>query len=737
MNLYSNNPKTMKKNITFLVLFTCLGVFAQKNVAQKVNELLVKQLPFVPYSILESTAGLVPDNAINKVVGEATLAKIKGQSLALLMANKPETIEVGIPYQNKMIEVQLYKVNLFAEGFHVDTDKSQNVAYQEGVYYRGIVKGDLESLVSFSFFNNELNGMISSETWGNLVIGRLDRTNNTSDYIIYSDAKLKIANDFKCHTKESSLAELPEVAPEAGKTLSTKCVTIYFEVDYSLYQANGSNTTTTNNWVSSVFNNVQTLYTNDGISVALKSIHVWTSQDPYSGTSSSDYLYQFHNNTCVFDGDLGQLLGIDSGGLGGVAVGINGLCTQNNFSYSDVNFSYSSVPIFSWTIEVITHELGHLLGSPHTHGCYWNGNNTAIDGCGSSVGYVEGSCAEGPIPTNSVKGTIMSYCHLVNNVGINLANGFGPQPAARILSSINNAGCLGTNCTNTCVNSVCTLSASNITGTSAVIDWTETNPNTSSWQLYIAPFNNASGAWTAVNATTYIATNLLPNTFYRAKVSPNCGATFTAPAKETIFLTAANYCNGIVLTDTGGTTADYQDDQNYIRTIIPNVANKKISLTFSSFNLESDFDYLYIYDGNSTAATDLSAGGFTGTTIPGPFTSTAADGSLTLKFYSDGGVVAPGYVANVGCINALGTSQFVPNIDFTYYPNPTSGLVSINSKTEMQTVFVYNLEGRLLYENKINALNTKVDMTAFARGTYFFKLKFNEKEVNFKILKMN
>jgi hypothetical protein len=29
------------------------------------------------------------------------------------------------------------------------------------------------------------------------------------------------------------------------------------------------------------------------------------------------------------------------------------------------------------------------------------------------------------------------------------------------------------------------------------------------------------------------------------------------------------------------------------------------------------------------------------------------------------------------------------------------------------------------------------DLSSFAHGTYFFKLKFNEKEANFKILKMN
>jgi hypothetical protein len=54
----------------------------------------------------------------------------------------------------------------------------------------------------------------------------------------------------------------------------------------------------------------------------------------------------------------------------------------------------------------------------------------------------------------------------------------------------------------------------------------------------------------------------------------------------------------------------------------------------------------------------------------------------------------------------------------------------------MDEVFVYNPEGQLLYHNRINGLETKVNMTSFATGTYFFKLKFNEKEANFKILKM-
>ena len=45
------------------------------------------------------------------------------------------------------------------------------------------------------------------------------------------------------------------------------------------------------------------------------------------------------------------------------------------------------------------HEIGHLMGSRHTHDCVWNGNKTAIDACGGVM------CDQINEP-----GSIMSYC---------------------------------------------------------------------------------------------------------------------------------------------------------------------------------------------------------------------------------------------------------------------------------------------------------------------------------------
>jgi Metallo-peptidase family M12/Secretion system C-terminal sorting domain/CUB domain len=725
----------MKKTITIVLLFITFFGFAQFEVAKKVKEYEKRTEDFRQFSIL------TPNNKINsddiaKAVTNATLAKINLNSVNDIVTNQYDFIELTIPYKGNTVNISLYKVNLFTEDFQIDTDKSRAISYQKGVYYRGIVKGDYTSIASFNFFNNECNGVFSSNQFNNVVVGKLDKPGNTSDYIVYSDSDFKVTSGFDCSFKDDETAKMNTQSVKRD-VATTRCVTMYFEIDYNLYQSNGSNTTTTTNWMTSVFNNVQTLYANDAISTALKSMFIWTTQDPYTGTSSGDYLFQFNEVRPIFNGDVGQLVGIDPGGLGGVAVTINGMCTQNNFCYSDVNFSYSTVPTYSWTIMVVTHEFGHLLGSRHTHACAWNGNNTAIDNCGPvSGGTSEGStCVTSPptIPTAAVRGTIMSYCHL-NSSGISFNNGFGPQPRTAVQNAVDGTYCLSFDCVNTCINFVNSVTTSNITNTSATVNFTDSGTATS-WQRNVKTIAANISNWLNVTSNPFTVTGLTPNTYYYARVRPTCTTGVTGASRDVIFATSANYCSGITITDTGGTSGDYKDGESFIRVIAPNIAGQKITLTFSAFSLEADYDYLYMFDGNSESAPSFNTLGYTGTTIPGPFTSTAANGALTMKFYSDGGVVDQGFVASTSCSALLSNSEF-DGIDFSYYPNPTNGTINIISKSELQQITIYNVTGQLLYTNSLSDLATSVDISAFARGTYFFKLKFEgDKEANFKIVR--
>jgi len=722
----------MKKYLLLAIFLNCISINAQNKIAKKVAELQNLNASFKTISVLSPSQNAI-NNDINKVVENATLATLNLSKINEIVINKYDYIELEIPYQNQIIPVLLYKVNPFAEGFHVDTDKGKYITYEKGVYYRGIINGETNSVSSFNFFNGEFNGVVSSSALGNLVVGKLDKPNNQVDYIVYSDAKMKVINEFECHTKEEAISELP--TRETNRNVnSDRCVQFYFEIDTNLYENNGSDTTATTNWMTSVFNNVQTLYNNDGITVSLKSIFIWTDPDPYEGvgTSSSAYLNLFRSNTTVFDGDVGMLVGIDPGGLGGVAF-LNTLCATNNYAYSDVNLTYQTVPTYSWTIEVITHEFGHSLGSPHTHACYWNGNNTRIDGCGPAAGYNEGSCGVGPIPSVDEKGTIMSYCHLVSGVGISFNNGFGPQPAALILSNVNNKTCLSLDCVTSCTNTVSNITATNIGTGSATITWTDSGVS-SSWQVSVTPVNSTTPVWNTVSSTTFNINGLLANTYYKVRVRPFCN-NVEPLIRETIFATAATNLCSFLFTDTGGSTSNYSDLESWTRTMMPSGNGLKMKVTFSSFNLETDYDYLYVFNGSNEFFPDLSNGGFTGTAVPSPINSTATDGSLTFKFTSDEAVVTAGWNATVTCTGTLGIDD-TNYLDYSYYPNPTNGKVTITSKDVITDVAVYNIAGQLLFNQKNNGLTTSVDISQFATGTYFFKLKFNEKEANFKVLKM-
>ncbi|OYU79615.1 MAG: hypothetical protein CFE23_13050 [Flavobacterium sp. BFFFF1] len=719
----------MKKIILFFLLsFTA---FAQTGkVAGKIAELNRANTVFRTYSPF--TVNASPSfSGYKNTVDNATIATINADVVNEIVSRKADYLELEIPYNNTVISVVLYKVEIQAEGFEVNTDKERHLSLASGVHYRGIIKGDNSSLVSFNFFHNQMNGIISGHQYRNIVIAKLEIKDNLTNYIIYSDAKLKIDNSFKCEAKE--IAEnTPQISETNRSTASLRCVTVYFEIDYDMFVANGSDVTQTNIWMASTFNNVQTLYSNDGINVAIKSIYIWTSPDPYTGDFSWQFLEQFHAQRPVFNGDVGQLVGIDSG-LGGVAAVVDGLCSDNNYSYSDVFFEVNTVPVFSWTVEVITHELGHLLGSPHTHGCYWNGDGSAIDGCATTANpiYAEGNCPIGDVPTADTGGTIMSYCHLLQGVGINFANGFGPQPAARILQNVESSTCLSSDCVNTCISQVYNLTITEVTQTGATLNWTDADTTNSAWEVSVSTYPYEPTTWTPVSTNPYTLVGLSPNTNYNICVRSACPVSMEAVPKCYYFTTGADFCAGQSFTDSGGLDNNYADYEDWTRTVMPLNPNDKIKVSFNSVAIEDGWDFLYIFDGPDSLSPNIAT--ITGFTTPGPYTSTHASGALTFQFDADTNTNLAGWDANFSCMN-LGTNQ-AGIVDFSYYPNPTSNLLNIKSKTEITGIKVLSLDGKLLEEFNKKQFDAVVDLSAFATGTYICMLQFEKTTSSFKVVK--
>jgi hypothetical protein len=305
------------------------------------------------------------------------------------------------------------------------------------IFYRGVIDGLPGSVAALSVVGEEVRIMYSSSL-GNHRIHQVEG----DQYVHYRDREITQRPAFNCDVTDAHVMPGSELGIQQRSMMSGNCVEIYFECDYKSYQDNGSSVPNTEAWVATLFNEVATLYENEDIPVFISDIMVWTTSDPYSQLNNisamlDEFVSQIGSNN--YDGRLAHLLSTRN--LGGGIAYVNVLCSASipcGVSTS-LSTTITEFPLYSWNVEVVTHELGHNFGSRHTHNCVWNGNSTQIDDCGNLAGDVQ-SCYDDDIPILPEDGTIMSYCHLVG-VGINFSLGFGPQPGDLIRNKYENAPC--------------------------------------------------------------------------------------------------------------------------------------------------------------------------------------------------------------------------------------------------------------------------------------------------------
>ncbi len=432
------------------LLLTCLllshfsHLFGQHVIQEKINQNAVDILQaerFAPFNEMASPADVsIPDDLFS----EKQIFQLEKQSLNDIRANKSEYLRLDIPIEGQNRELHLMKANIFSSDFRLEVASAPGMTlqYDKGLHYRGILADTEESLVAISFFEDEISGFIVIDNQ-HFTIGKIE---NSDKHILYEKNNFNEVFNFECEaiSEENPTSNGGE---SVEKSAMGECIRIHVEADNSLYQTKNSNVNTTYNYVLAIFAQSAILYANENINVTISFLRIWDVASPYgSADPLTDLNNQGYGKT---NGDLVHLL--HTFGLSGVAY-VNVICrTDINTGVSGLNGSYANVPTFSWDVEVLTHELGHNLGSPHTHACSWNGNGTQIDDCGNrylaqdgNPNTNPGSCydADNQILPLGVGGTIMSYCHLVNGVGIDFINGFGQQPGDLIRSRINAAACL-------------------------------------------------------------------------------------------------------------------------------------------------------------------------------------------------------------------------------------------------------------------------------------------------------
>ena len=79
------------------------------------------------------------------------------------------------------------------------------------------------------------------------------------------------------------------------------------------------------------------------------------------------------------------------------------------------------------------------------------------------------------------------------------------------------------------------------------------------------------------------------------------------------------------------------------------------------------------------------------------------------------------------------------NLSVTVFPNPTTDYLTLstgNFDNKNLSFHLYDINGKMIQESKINVSETKISMTDLPPATYFLKVTVNQKEVKtFKIVK--
>lgn len=217
------------------------------------------------------------------------------------------------------------------------------------------------------------------------------------------------------------------------------------------------------------------------------------------------------------------------------------------------------------------------------------------------------------------------------------------------------------------------LTVDSTSSTSVGISWTGPEGATS-WNVEFGPhgFTPGTGTTAIASANNFVVDTLASGMKYDFYVQTDCGGgsesewvgpisavpgAYSMPVSGNVTITTCS----MVVYDAGGENGNYPSSCNSTLTIYPEAGNV-ISIEGTA-DIESSYDYLYIYDGADVNGTVLGYYSGQNLTVPLLVSST---GPITLRFYSDGSVTYGGFELFVSCVSnacPAPTGLTVSNVD--------------------------------------------------------------------------
>lgn len=158
---------------------------------------------------------------------------------------------------------------------------------------------------------------------------------------------------------------------------------------------------------------------------------------------------------------------------------------------------------------------------------------------------------------------------------------------------------------------------------------------------------------------------------------------------------------------------NYGDDERKIW-VIRGPEESTIQLDFSSFNLEADYDFLWVYDGDDVYAPKI---GRWNTQSPGVVQSSS--NVMCVEFRSDCATTSTGWEASWSAVMPTPIGPEMPEIELGIYPNPTNDKFTVKTDSEgFSDLVVFDVLGNIMTSVRFQR-SVEIDASNWATGVYF------------------